>query len=545
MAQLHTNRFLRNGLIATTGAIALTTASSAEMTGLSHSASLIDQAGWTAPDARSLVLVSLYADFSVGSDQLIAVYGDASNTLTITTSDDDGFWQFNGGGAQDYSVCDTSIGINTVLPYSSQTSDSFVTIGFLSSEDDGQSNNLLQQGVDFTDFNPPAGIGAQVTTVNGAWFCTPDDYQTTASHFPENKVLIGQFAVAAGETVSGTVNLQWRDVAGTTTYSTAQSFSVSATTTTSGGVRGDIDASGFADITLQRDDHQKMWALMGSGSGLSTQFLGSPNLAGFTALGVGDVTGNQRSDMVIQKDNKQVLGFMSWDGANLKYHLIKKSDLSDWTFVDFGDLNGDGTLDLVFQKTSGSNAFKRIGAYIMSGGTASWQTLPPRGDLADWTLLGCADLTGDGIDDLALQKTSGGNAFQRLGFYSCTAPGGIVATSYSALTNSNLTGWSHFGFGNFDNSANGEEDILFHKDTNDKLRAYWGDSGNKTTYNTFTFNAWNILGGAALNGGDEADVILMQKADGSEFATFTRNGANLDFNTVNSANWAGFEVAGF
>lgn len=543
MAQLHTNHFFRNGLIATTGAIALTAASSAEFTGLSYEASSISQVGWLAPDARSLVLVSLYADFSVGTDQLISVYGDAVDTLTITTSDNEGFWQFNADGAQNYTVCDTSIGINTLLPFDSQAFDSFVTVGFSSTEEGGETNNLQQIGIDFAAFNPPTLIGAEITTDNGAWFCTPDDYQTIAGHFPDNRIMIGQFAVAAGETVSGSVSIQWRDGAGMTTYSAAQSFSASASAMS--GVRGDIDASGFADITLQRDDHQKMWALMGSGSGLSTQFLGSPNLAGFTALGVGDVTGNQRSDMVIQKDNKQVLGFMSWNGSSLKYNLIKKSDLSDWTFVDFGDLNGDGTLDLVFQKTSGSNAFKRIGAYIMSGGTASWQTLPPRGDLADWTLLGCADLTGDGIDDLALQKTSGGNAFQRLGFYSCTAPGGIVATSYSALTNSNLTGWSHFGFGNFDNSANGEDDILFHKDTNDKIRAYWGDSGNKTTYNTFTFNAWNILGGAALNGGDEADVILMQKADGSEFATFTRNGANLDFNTVNSANWAGFEVAGF
>ncbi|MDG1838800.1 MAG: VCBS repeat-containing protein [Phycisphaerales bacterium] len=539
MAHLRTNGLFRNGLIATTGALALATASSAEFDQLVGQATVVDQTGWSATDPRPLILVSVYATFTEATDQLISVYGDSLVPLSIITTDNDGFYQFNAAGAQAYSVCNTSQGINTALPFSSQTSDSFVTIGFTSSAEGKEINALQHIGVDFASFNPPSDP-AEVTSENGAWFCTPDDFQTVAGNFG-NEILIGQFTVAAGETVSGTVNLQWRDFLGNTTY-TAQSFSADAVVES---VRGDLDGDGFADITLQRDDNQRLWALMGSAIGLSTQDLGSPNLAGFTALGVGDVTGNQRSDMVIQRDDKLVLGYMAWNGSNLKYNLIKKSNLSDWTFVDLGDINGDGILDLVFQKTSGSNAYQRIGAYIMGGATASWQTLPPNSSLANWTLLGCADLTGDGIDDIVLQKTSGGNALERLGYFRCTAPGGIVATSYVALTDNNLTGWSHFGFGNFDNSANGEDDIFFRKDTDNKIRAYWGDSGNRTTYNTFTFNAWDLLGGAALDGGDEADVILMQKIGGSEFATFTRDGVNLDFNSVNSGNWAGFKVEGF
>ena len=107
----------------------------------------------------------------------------------------------------------TEIAAGLIGIYPSVASDSFVTIGLTDSTD-----NLLQRiGVDFTSFNDASTTSA-ISVDNGAWFITPDDPQGTAGNYTGNRVLIGQFTVGEDESVSGSVNLQWRDTAGSTFY---------------------------------------------------------------------------------------------------------------------------------------------------------------------------------------------------------------------------------------------------------------------------------------------------------------------------------------
>ncbi|MDE1038490.1 MAG: PEP-CTERM sorting domain-containing protein, partial [Phycisphaerales bacterium] len=87
--------------------------------------------------------------------------------------------------------------------FPSMVYDSFVTIGLVTNV----GNAMLDIGVDFTNFE----AGGAIWTDNGSWFATPDDSQV---YEVDGKVLIGQFTVADGEGVSGTINMQGKNADG-------------------------------------------------------------------------------------------------------------------------------------------------------------------------------------------------------------------------------------------------------------------------------------------------------------------------------------------
>ncbi|MDP6601926.1 MAG: hypothetical protein QGH76_06480, partial [Phycisphaerales bacterium] len=80
--------------------MAIASAATADFTGMATEATLVDQSSWVGSDARTLYVVSVYAEFDNAADALIAVYGDTTNVLSVETSDPAGFYQFdeNGGG---------------------------------------------------------------------------------------------------------------------------------------------------------------------------------------------------------------------------------------------------------------------------------------------------------------------------------------------------------------------------------------------------------------------------------------------------------------
>lgn len=153
----------------------------------------------------------IYANFSAGTDQLNAVYGDATNGLSISSSG--GFYQ-NAFGAN------TSAGINPALipAFPSLVLDSWVTIGL----EDQTGNAMLDIGIDWTDF----ANGGDISTDNGSWFATPADAQCLAGS--ELRVMVGQFTMyGAGSTVSGVLNLQGKVGDNETFSATGQAFEYS------------------------------------------------------------------------------------------------------------------------------------------------------------------------------------------------------------------------------------------------------------------------------------------------------------------------------
>jgi hypothetical protein len=134
----------------------------------------------------------IYANFSAATDELDAVFGDAQNALSISTSGS--FYQNALGGA-------TSTSINPALIplFPSLALDSWVTIGL----SDQTGNALLNIGIDFSGFE----AGGSISTDNGSWFATPDDPQVLAG--ADLRVLVGQFTMMGmDDNVSGVLNLQ-------------------------------------------------------------------------------------------------------------------------------------------------------------------------------------------------------------------------------------------------------------------------------------------------------------------------------------------------
>ncbi len=168
------------GLTAGVGSLVLAGSASADFQGIS----------FDSYETSNGVTYIIYADVEAG-DQVNAVYGDDAVALSIGS--DSGFYQNAFGG-------NTPPNPALIGVFPSLANDSFVTIGRLTDVD----NAMLEIGIDWTGFE----AGGAISTDNGSWFATPDDAQV---YEDGGRVAIGQFTVANGDHVFGTINLQGKN----------------------------------------------------------------------------------------------------------------------------------------------------------------------------------------------------------------------------------------------------------------------------------------------------------------------------------------------
>ena len=332
-----------------TGALVLSGMAHAGYTGLTTTVE-------TATDASGYAVVRVWANFDAADDKLVAVYGTSVNPLSIDTTDSVGFYQ-SGSGA------DFSSGINPAL-YDIDPGlrdDTWMTIGCV--DQDGIMADD-SQNVD-SDGDPDNALldieitvaATTISTINGSWYVTPEDNQGLPI---DGSVLIGQFTVQDNMdyTVSGTVNLLWRDAADASTDELGETFTVDANTAL---LQADFNEDGHVDIIWQ--------SLAGTNPGKTKVFYYEGEEDDYDFIG---------ADYV-------------WSLSTL------------WLVCGYGDFDQDGHQDVLFRATQGDNA-GRVRAFRMdgSGNLLGADDVYPAGD---YTCMGANDFNHDGNLDLVLQST--------------------------------------------------------------------------------------------------------------------------------------------
>ena len=139
----------------------------------------------------------VYANFTNPFDQLVSVFGQDINPLSISTTGT--FYQNPGGGPTSSGINPALYGIVPGLEY-----DSWVTIGT-----ESQPNSLNVLGADFSSFEAGGDIVIN-DFVGGAWFLIPD---SEPAAFPDGtgRVLLGQFTTDGITTFSSALQYRAQD----------------------------------------------------------------------------------------------------------------------------------------------------------------------------------------------------------------------------------------------------------------------------------------------------------------------------------------------
>jgi subtilisin len=239
---------------------------------------------------------------------------------------------------------------------------------------------------------------------------------------------------------------------------------VAVTVAQAGGVAGDINADGRADVVWQQvvngtiavwylSEHVVVgsaffgigsvgdpgWRIVGSGdlngdgpSDLVWRHEGSGNLAVWYLSGtqvietqplsigqvpdtnwevraVGDTNGDGFADLVWQHRTEGWLAVWLMAGNQVietRHLSINRVTDTNWHVAAAGDLDGDGRADILWQHQSSG----ALGVWFMNGAEVGWTTpisSPPLTDLG-WKIRGAGDTNGDGRADLIWQHETTG-----------------------------------------------------------------------------------------------------------------------------------------
>ena len=267
----------------------------------------------------------------------------------------------------------------------------------------------------------------------------------------------------------------------------------------------------------------------GTGNG-TVSFTAAPNRAGFRSgtivvagkpvtisqtggrRAAGDFDGNGVPDLVWQNDSTfQVAVWLMGGVKGAQFQAFKWIDGNGhpgWSVATVADLNQDGVPDIIWQNTNGEAVVWYMGG---SSGTQfqnwSWLQSSP---LANWKIIGAADLNGDGVPDLLWQNTV--NA--QVAVWYMSGADGNQFLSFGMMPSA-PAGWNAVGLADFD--GDGHPDLVWQNATSRQAVVWFmgGPQGNEMTSwawlqagtNTST---WKIVGLADVDENGYPDLIWQE-----------------------------------
>jgi hypothetical protein len=239
-------------------------------------------------------------------------------------------------------------------------------------------------------------------------------------------------------------------------------------------------------------------------------------LLGEVAYTPGDFAGTGHPDLLWQYESTGQAAIWYMGGAQGNTYESwgwLSGDLPGWTLVGAADLNGDGHPDLIWQNAS----TRQVAVWYMGGlqgdtfQAFGWLNA---GNLPGWTLVGAADFNGDGHPDLVWQN----DTTRQVAVWYMGGPQGNTYQSFAWLNSGNLPGWTVVGIADF--NGDGHPDLIWQNDTTRQVAVWYMGGAQGNIFQSFGWlNAgnlpgWTVVGAADFNGDGHPDLVWQNDSTG-------------------------------
>ena len=196
---------------------------------------------------------------------------------------------------------------------------------------------------------------------------------------------------------------------------------------------GDVNSDGFADLIVGdvRDNFTNGSALVYSGSDGSVLYKfdgATSDRLGHSVSGAGDVNGDGFADLIvgIRTAPSSARVFSGSDGSVLYNFSVSPGDQFGESVSGAGDVNGDGFDDMIVGARLADNNGPTSGsAHVFSGVDGSVLYTfdgDSAGDQFGHSVSSAGDVNGDGLADLVVGASNGGQSYVRVFISQITVP---------------------------------------------------------------------------------------------------------------------------